>query len=407
MARNLIVNGVTYNGVEALEMTDANGEKVLYSEGGGGGGGGGTQPSASTKAVNFRDYDGTPLYSYTAEEALALSELPPLPVREGLICQEWNWSLADMQEYVASYGVCEIGATYITDDGKTRIYITLTEGRTSPMLGCCPNGTVTVDWGDGTTPDILTGTSVTAVKWTPTHEYAKPGDYIITLTVDGGMGITYGSETSGILRYNSESDSRNSAYQCAVTKIEIGEGDIQLSGGAFYNCTAMKSITMPRNVSTIGSNVFRINYSLRGVVVPSGITALGTYSLYQCLGLRVVSLPASVVTLGTQMFYDDRSLQRVVLPNQIAAIPNAFTYCRGLACIHIPINVKSIAANAFADCMSMGRIKFAPTVPPVVANSNAFADIPADCVIEVPAESLEEYRNATNYSGIAAQMIGV
>ena len=38
MARNLVVNGVTYNGVESLEMTDENGEKVLYTEGGGGGG---------------------------------------------------------------------------------------------------------------------------------------------------------------------------------------------------------------------------------------------------------------------------------------------------------------------------------------------------------------------------------
>lgn len=38
MARNLIVNGVTYNDVEALEMTDEDGEKVLYTEGGTGGG---------------------------------------------------------------------------------------------------------------------------------------------------------------------------------------------------------------------------------------------------------------------------------------------------------------------------------------------------------------------------------
>lgn len=36
MARNLVVNGVTYNNVESLEMTDENGEKVLYTEGVGG-----------------------------------------------------------------------------------------------------------------------------------------------------------------------------------------------------------------------------------------------------------------------------------------------------------------------------------------------------------------------------------
>ena len=74
-------------------------------------------------------------------------------------------------------------------DGNTHIWITLHEGRTSPMLGVCPKGTVTVDWGDGTAPDTLTGTNTSTVQWTPTHNYAAPGDYVITLTVDGQMGL--------------------------------------------------------------------------------------------------------------------------------------------------------------------------------------------------------------------------
>lgn len=39
MAQNLVINGITYNGVESLEMTNENGEKVRYTEGGTGGGG--------------------------------------------------------------------------------------------------------------------------------------------------------------------------------------------------------------------------------------------------------------------------------------------------------------------------------------------------------------------------------
>ena len=83
----------------------------------------GAVSSAFPKAVNFRDYDGTILHSYTKDEFLALSELPPLPTREGLICQEWNWDFADAVEYVTEYGVLEVGANYITNDGKTRVYI--------------------------------------------------------------------------------------------------------------------------------------------------------------------------------------------------------------------------------------------------------------------------------------------
>ena len=60
------------------------------------GGGGSSNPTAAAKAVNFRDYDGTVLYSYTVDEAAALTELPALPEHSGLICQGWNWSLDDM-----------------------------------------------------------------------------------------------------------------------------------------------------------------------------------------------------------------------------------------------------------------------------------------------------------------------
>ena len=151
-------------------------------------------------------------------------------------------------------------------DGKTRVYIHLEYGRTSPMLGVCPKGTVTVDWGDGTKPDTLTGTSTTTVKWTPTHEYTAPGDYVISLTVEGTMGF-YGNvsnnQYSGILRYASGADTRNRAYQNAVQKVEIGEGVTSIGNNAFYNCYSLASITIPESVTSIGSNAFRSCYGMR------------------------------------------------------------------------------------------------------------------------------------------------
>lgn len=45
----------------------------------------GTYPE---KVVNFYDYDGVLLYSFSKEEAESMDELPPLPTRNGLICQE-------------------------------------------------------------------------------------------------------------------------------------------------------------------------------------------------------------------------------------------------------------------------------------------------------------------------------
>lgn len=150
-------------------------------------------------------------------------------------------------------------------DGNTHIWIALQEGRTSPMLGVCPKGTVTVDWGDGTTPDTLTGTSTSTVKWTPTHAYAEPGDYVIRLTVDGEMGF-YGSittnENSGILRHSSAADTRNQVYQNAVQKIECGSGVTSIGSYAFQRCYSLASIAIPDSVTRIGGSTFAYCFSV-------------------------------------------------------------------------------------------------------------------------------------------------
>ena len=350
------------------------------------GGGGGVNPTATAKAVNFRDYDGTILYSYTVDEAAALTELPPLPEHSGLVCQGWNWSLDSIK---AMGRAVDVGAMYITDDGKTRIYIHLEDGRTSPMLGCCPNGTVTVDWGDGTEPDTLTGTSTSTVQWTSTHEYSAAGDYVIKLSVDGSVGLAGSNSTnqySYLLRYSSGADGRNQVYHSAVQKVEIGDGVTTIGDLAFYNCFSLSSVTIPDGVTSIGNNTFVNCYSLYAITMPIGVTKINTGVFRNCYSLSSVTIPLGITSISSQ----------------------AFQNCYSLSSVTIPASVTSIGSQAFRNCTGVRYYDITQhTTVPTLSNTDAFTGIAADCEIRVPAALADEWKAATNWATYADYIVGV
>ena len=349
-------------------------------------GGGGTATNVTPKDVNFIDYYGTVLYSYTLDEAQALTELPPLPTHSGLICQGWNWSLDDIKALGRDVTV---GAMYITDDGKTRLYIHLEDGRTSPMLGICPNGTVTVDWGDGTATDTLTGTSTSTVRWTPNHEYASAGDYIITLTVDGSASF-YGSTSSNdyayILRYSSSADARNRCYQNALRKVEIGSNITSIGSYAFYNCSSLSSITIPSSVTSIGSYAFGNCSSLSSITIPSSVTSIYTFTFHNCYSLSSITIPSGATSIDRR----------------------AFRYCSSLSSITIPSSVTSIGNDAFDNCSGVKYYDFTNhAAVPALSNATVFYQIAADCEIRVPASLYDEWIAATNWSTYANYIVAV
>lgn len=405
--------------------------KALINKGGSGGGG---VSSVSPKEVNFYDYDGTCLYAYTVEEAQALTELPPLPVREGLICQEWNWSLEDIKSHNRAVNV---GATYTTDDGTTRIYITLHEGRTSPMLGVCPNGTVTVDWGDGTEPDTLTGTSVTSVAWTPNHEYAEPGNYVIRLTVDGSIGIgcmrwAESQNVASILRASSSRSNADYVYQNAVKRIECGNGVTNICPSAFVGNYSLESIVFPNSLTSIGDHAFYQCHSLLFVVIPNGVTDMGSRIFYSCHGLKSVIFPDSLTSIGDYAFYQCHALASITMPDSVTSIGgHFFEYCKSLQSLVLPASATNFGVSALENCWSLASVVIPAgaagffsgafrncygvrffdftnrTAVPPLSYTNVFEGIPADCEFRVPASLVDEWKAATNWATYADYIVGV
>ena len=260
-----------------------------------GGGGGGESTGGGGSDVRFLDYDGTLLYSFSKDDFLALSALPDLPSRAGLTCQGWNYTLEDAQEYVTSYGVLDVGATYITDDGKTRLYIKIAaEGRmTVPLYftQTVANG-VTIDWGDGSATETLSGTGYLNT----THTYSEIGEYTISLNPSSGCTLGFGY--------------RSNSY-CIMGSTG--------NAGRVY-CNMLKAVEMGNNVTSIGNYAFNSCYSLASIVIPSSVTRIDGSAFYNCYGMAYYDFRASksVPTLSsTNAFGSIPSDCKIVVPDSL------------------------------------------------------------------------------------------
>lgn len=407
-------------------------------------GGGGDVVSIPRKAVNFIDCDGTTLHSYTKEEFLALSQLPELPTRQGLVCQEWNWSLEDAQAQVAKCGICDIGATYTTDDGKTRLYIKIaTKGRMDVPLyfsQTVANG-VTIDWGDGSAPQTLSGTG----NVNTTHTYADVGEYTISLNpVDGcALGLGHGTSSACVLG--------TMVVYCNMLKaVEIGNGDVAISQYAFKNYYSLKSISIPNTIRSVGSYTFQdsllssavipksINAiglgmfsnckSLSSISLPKGVTSISTNAFNSCFSLSRIAIPTSVSILGASAF-SDAIINSLVIPDGVERLNETFNGCKALASVIMPESITTIGTYAFGSCESLTNLVISKNVKnindmafyscrgmsfydfsqctsvPALGGTYAFNAIPSDCKVVVPDALYDSWIAATNWSKIASNIV--
>lgn len=307
--------------------------------------------TTAKKDVNFYDYDGTLLYSYTVAEVQELAELPALPTQPGLICQGWNYDLETIKSYNRAV---DIGATYITDDGKTRLYIKIAaEGRmTVPLyFSQTVSDGVIINWGDGSTTETLSGTS----KVNTSHTYTSTGDYVISLAVTSGtLGLGHRSSSYCVM---GSTGNTGQVYCNMLQKVEIGSGVTSIDYYTFQNCSSLASIVIPNSVTKINGGAFGYCRSLASIIIPNGVTSISVNTFDGCYSLASIIIPNSVTSIGRNAFNNCCSLASIVIADSIIIIDDsAFKYCYSLANIAIPDGITSIGHAAFYDCRSLINI---------------------------------------------------
>lgn len=214
-----------------------------------------------------------------------------------------------------------------------------------------------------------------------------------------------------------------------LTSINISSSVTSIGDGAFRQCPSLKTVTFGDNsqLETIGHIAFYNCNVLTSIEIPSSVTYIGEQAFYNCNALTSIEIPSSVANIEHAAFVECSAIKTVtfVENSQLGSIENdVFSNCDALTTINIPSSVTSIGDRAFRNCYnltsieipsgvtSIGRLAFnnctnlttvtlEATTPPTI-QSNTFDDTVQ--TFYVPAESVEAYKSATNWSALATQI---
>lgn len=361
----------------------------------------GTPTQAIEKDVNFYDFTGFRWYSYSRDEFLELESMPENPEIEGLTPQGWNWSYQDTRDYVTRYGKLDIGQMYVTDDGATRLYVELDKMWLTPTLQLGVNGTVEIDWGDGSSRSTITGSNYNTTISTQ-HIYSKSGGYVISIYPIGNAQISFtaNNQPSTIL------GSDNYGYVTAIKRVEFGTNIASLNA-CFRKCHGLTEISLPNTITSIPNYMFQNCRGLKCLIVPSSITSIGSYVFEDVGGAMRFIFSNSVTSIGSSVFRWCFGMPNIYIPSNpnLTTLPGSlFNSCHTITSLIFPKNITSLSSSPFNDCPSIRYLDFSgyETIPTITSSSLNNTN---NAKIIVPDDLYDTWKTTSGWSNYSSRII--
>lgn len=205
-------------------------------------------------------------------------------------------------------------------------------------------------------------------------------------------------------------------YDCSyLVNVKIPEGVVNIGFAAFYNCDNITGVTLPKSIKSIAESAFSdcnalkdiyysgdltswcsndfetflsqaTNYYINGelvsddLVLPEGITYIGSNVFNHCIGITNVIIPNSVTSVGESAFRDCIWLKKVHIPDNVNSVgEGCFVGCHYLSDVKLPDAIVEIKDFTFSSCDNLKQITIPENVTSIGEYSfqycNALANI--------------------------------
>lgn len=180
-------------------------------------------------------------------------------------------------------------------------------------------------------------------------------DFVRSITVPKSVTTMYGDTFHGCSNLEEIIiDSQNSKYYSQDNCV-IEKTSKKLVAGC-------KTSIIPKEVTNIGNGAFWECKGLTSIRIPSSVNVIGNAAFEGCSNLVYIILPDSITDIGSSAFSDCTSLKSITLPNSVTSIDDyMFSGCLHLKNIIIPASVARIGTMAFHDCRNLKNITFQGT----------------------------------------------
>ncbi len=144
--------------------------------------------------------------------------------------------------------------------------------------------------------------------------------------------------------------------QSTLKSVIFPDGLTAIGGSAFSECDGLTEIILPDSVTTVGDDAFSRCDTLTRVHLSEGLTKINKTMFIFCPKLSEVNFPEALTEIGEAAFYGT-ALTEAVIPEQVTKLAdNVFTGCTELVRAEIPAAAAELGKYVFSGCTKLTGI---------------------------------------------------